>query len=187
MIDEPGLSGERPAERPDADELVSIARIVRPQGRNGEVIADLTTDFPERFAGLGRALIKRAGGEMLSLDLENSWLHKGRVVLKFAGYDDIDTADTLRGASVMITRDQLVRLPDDTYYGFDLIGCDVSTAGGRHLGLVADVQDYGAAPLLAVRDGEHELLIPLAQSICVRIDVAQKTIVVDPPEGLLDL
>lgn len=176
-----------PAAHAGEDDLISVARIARPQGNRGEVIADLLTDFPERFARRGKARVKRAGGELLVLELENSWLHKGRVVLKFAGYDDINRAEELRDARLVITRDQLVELPEDTYYDFDLIGCEVVTTDGQRLGRVAEVQRYGAAPLLVVRDGEHELLIPLAVSICVEIDVAEKRIVVNPPEGLLDL
>jgi 16S rRNA processing protein RimM len=107
--------------------------------------------------------------------------------LKFAGCDSVDTAEGLRGARVMISRDELVELPEDTYYDFELIGCEVVGAGGQQLGRVDAVQNYGAAPLLVIRDGKRELLIPLVLSICVEIDTARKRIVVDPPEGLLDL
>jgi 16S rRNA processing protein RimM len=169
------------------DDLISVARIARPQGNRGEVIADLLTDFPERFARLDRVYVKRPDGKLLILELENSRPHKGRVALKFAGYDSINAAEELRGAGVMVTRDQLVELPEDTYYDFDLIDCEVTTTGGERLGRVAQVQNYGAAPLLAVRDGERELLIPLVLSICVEIDTARKRIVLNPPEGLLDL
>jgi len=169
------------------DDLISVARIARPQGHRGEVIADLLTDFPERFAKLGRAHVRCADGRSLVLDLENSRLHKGRVVLKFAGYDSIDDAEELRGARILITRDQLTELPEDTYYDFDLIGCEVVADDGQQLGRVEEVQNYGAAPLLVVRDGARELLIPLVLSICVEIDTEQKRIVVNPPEGLLDL
>ena len=169
------------------DDLISVARIARPQGHRGAVIADLLTDFPERFAKLGKVYVKGADGRLLALDLENSRLHKRRVVLKFAGYDSIDRAEELRDARVMITHDQLVELPEGAYYDFDLIGCEVVVAAGQRLGRVEEVQNYGAAPLLVVRDGNRELLIPLVLSICVEIDTEQKRIVVNPPEGLLDL
>jgi 16S rRNA processing protein RimM len=169
------------------DDLISVARIARPQGLRGEVIADLLTDFPERFARLGRVYVKRADGRLLLLDLENSRLHKGRVALKFTGFDSISGAEELRDAHVLVSRDQLVELPEDTYYDFDLIGCEAVATGGQHLGHVEEVQNYGAAPLLVVRDGARELLIPLVLSICVEIDTGRKRIVVNPPDGLLDL
>jgi 16S rRNA processing protein RimM len=187
MSDHEEQRGENAGAGASEDNLISVARIARPQGIRGEVIADLLTDFPERFAKLDKAYVKRPSGELLILELENSRLHKGRVALKFAGYDSINAAEELRGASVMISRDQLVELPEDTYYDFDLIDCEVTTVDGERLGRVAQVQNFGAAPLLAVRDGERELLIPLVLSICVEIDTAQKRIVLDPPEGLLDL
>jgi 16S rRNA processing protein RimM len=182
-----------PDVRPDAgedvreDDLISVARIARPQGLRGEVIADLLTDFPERFARLGRVYVKRADGRFLLLDLETSRPHKGRVALKFAGCDSISGAEELRDARVMVPRDQLVELPEDTYYDFDLIGCEALSVEGQKLGRVEEVQNYGAAPLLVVRGGARELLIPLVLSICVEIDIERKRVVVNPPEGLLDL
>jgi 16S rRNA processing protein RimM len=170
------------------EERIGVARVVRPQGRRGEVVADLLTDFPDRFARLGDITVRLPTGETSILKLEGSWLHKGRVVLKFAGCDNIAQAEALRGALVLVTRDQLVELPVDTYYDFDLVDCEVITKDARPVGRVADVQRYGAAPLLAVQDDEkREHLIPLAVSICVEIDVARKRIVIDPPEGLLEL
>jgi 16S rRNA processing protein RimM len=169
------------------DDLISVARIARPQGHRGEVIADLLTDFPERFARLGRVYVKRADGRFLLLDLENSRPHKGRVALKFAGCDSVSSAEELRDARVMVPRDQLVELPEDTYYDFDLIGCEALSVEGQQLGRVEEVKNYGAAPLLVVRGGARELLIPLVLSICVEIDTERKRIVVNPPEGLLDL
>lgn len=169
------------------DELISVAYIARPQGVRGEVIADLLTDFPERFSRLRTALVKMANGDLVSLRLENSRLHKGRVVLKFSGFDDMNSAEALRDARVLITADQLVKLPKDSFYDFDLIGCEVETANGQIIGKVTGVQRFGAAPLLVVNDGDREHLIPLASSICTDVDVAQKRIVVDPPEGLLEL
>lgn len=169
------------------DELISVAYIARPQGVRGEVIADLLTDFPERFSRLRTALVKMANGELVSLRLENFRPHKGRILLKFAGYDDMNSAEALRDARVMITADQLVKLPKDSYYDFDLVDCEVKTAEGKSIGKVTGVQRFGAAPLLVVKDGDREHLIPLASSICTTVDVAQKLIIVDPPEGLLEL
>lgn len=169
------------------DELISVAYIARPQGVRGEVIADLLTDFPERFSKLSAVTVKKANGELVTLQLQTSRLHKGRVVLKFAGFDDMNSAEALRDAHLLITADQLVKLPKDSFYDFDLVDCDIITADGQALGKVTGVQHFGAAPLLVVKDGDREHLIPLASSICTDVNVAQKRIIVDPPEGLLDL
>ena len=169
------------------DELISVAYIARPQGVRGEVIADLLTDFPERFSKLSAVTVKKANGELVTLQLQTSRLHKGRVVLKFAGFEDMNSAEALRDARLLITADQLVKLPKDSFYDFDLVDCDIITADGQALGKVTGVQHFGAAPLLVVKDGDREHLIPLASSICTDVNVAQKRIIVDPPEGLLDL
>ena len=171
----------------NGEELISVARIARPQGIRGEVIADLLTDFPDRFADLVEVSLRWPDGRIEARRLERARMHQGRVLLKFAGCEDRDAAERLRDASVMITPDELVELPADTWYDFELIDCEVRTISGEALGRVKGIERYGAAPLLVVTGGARDLLIPLALSICVEIDPAAKRIVVDPPEGLLDL
>jgi 16S rRNA processing protein RimM len=87
----------------------------------------------------------------------------------------------------MIPRETLAQLPPDEFFHFDLIGCALVTAEGQTLGVVSDVQDYGAAPLLVTEIEGREAMIPLAGSICTEIDIAHKRIIVELPEGLLDL
>jgi 16S rRNA processing protein RimM len=170
------------------EELISVARIVRPHGRHGEVVADLLTDFPERFEQLDATLIRRPDGNLITLEIERSRLSAGRIVLKFSGVDSIDDAEQLRHALLQVTREQLIPLPEDSYYDFQLIGCQVTTCDGKRLGSVSEIQRYGAAPLLVVVDEEKgERLIPLTRNICLEIDIAGKRILVEPPEGLLDL
>ena len=173
--------------RPAAADLISIAQIARPQGRHGEVIADLLTDFPERFRSLQSVWAIGSSGEVDELRVERTWLHKNRIVLKFSGCDDMTGAEKLRGVRLAVARSELVTLPPDTYFDFDLVDCQVETTGGEPLGRVAGVERYGAAPLLKVLSENAEHLIPLTFSICVVIDVAHKRIVVAPPEGLLEL
>jgi 16S rRNA processing protein RimM len=171
----------------DPEQLISIARIARPQGIRGEVIADILTDFPDRFADLDEVTLRRDDKVFGPLKLEHHRFHKGRVLLKFAGYDDLDKADELRDASVVIGRDELVELEEDEYFLFDLEGCEVVTMEGRQLGVVLKVEDFGAAPLLVVQSEGKEILIPLTREICPEVDTESKKIVVNPPDGLLDL
>lgn len=170
------------------DDLITVARIARPQGIRGEVIADLLTDFPERFAKLTEVRLGWPNGKVATIGLEKARPHQGRILLKLKGYDSRDEAEKLRDARVLVTRDQLVELPADSYYDFDLVDCLVSTAAGLVVGKVVGVQNFGAAPLLVVmNDEKQERLIPLASSICTEVDVANKRITIEPPEGLLDL
>ena len=169
------------------EQLISIARIARPQGIRGEVIADILTDFPDRFAALDEVTLLRDGKVFGLLNLERHRFHKGRVLLKFAGYDDPDKADELRGASLVIHQNELVELGKDEYFLFDLEGCEVVTMEGQSLGTVVKVEDFGAAPLLVVRNQSQEFMIPLTREVCPDVDTANKKIVVNPPDGLLDL
>jgi 16S rRNA processing protein RimM len=171
----------------EAEELITVARVLRPQGRRGEVIAELLTDFPERFTQLEMLSAIRPGGEVCALRVEKAWWHKGRIVLKFAGCETMEQAENLRGVRLAVARHQLVKLPANSYYEFDLVDCEVVTLEGRRLGRIAGIERYGGTPLLVVRDAEREYLIPFALDICTEIDIASKRVVVAPPEGLLDL
>ncbi len=169
-------------------ELITVARIARPQGIRGEVIADLLTDFPERFARLTEVRVVWPSGKAAVIGLERARPHLGRIILKLKGYDTRNEAESLRDVRLTLPREQLVELPADNYYDFDLVDCVVSTATGLAVGKVTSVHNFGAAPLLVVRGGdEKERLIPLASSICTEVDVANKRIVIEPPEGLLEL
>jgi 16S rRNA processing protein RimM len=174
----------------DSERYLAIARIVRPQGRRGEVAAEILTDFPERFQALQRAFLAEPGNPLRPVALEHAWLHQGRIVLKFVGVDSIESADHLRGHHVWIPREERMQLPPHHYYFWELKGCRVQTE--RHgmpceIGIVTEVEATGGVDLLHVVTGRGEVLIPLAQSICTRIDTRERTIVIDPPEDLLEL
>jgi len=169
------------------DDLITIARIARPQGLRGELIADILTDFPERFDALDQLCLRLSTGQLVERRLEWSRPHKDRIVLKLRGADRVEDVEGYRGAAVLIERSQLVPLPPDNYYDFDLVGCQVETRQSALVGRVIGVEHYGAAPLLVVAaPDEREHLIPLAATICVEVDIEARRIVVDPPEGLLD-
>lgn len=177
----------------EVGEYLAIARIVKPQGRRGEVAAEILTDFPERLAKLRRVFLERAAQAPEPATLENVWPHKGRMVLKFLGVDSIEAANRLRGLHVLVPRAERVPLPAHTYYVWELRDCRVVVerdGAPREVGKVIDVEPTGGAPLLHVMpdgEGRSEILIPLAEEICKRIDTAAKTIVIDPPEDLLEL
>jgi 16S rRNA processing protein RimM len=117
------------------------------------------------------------------MEVENVWTHGDHLVFKFHGVDTISDAERLAGAEVAIPFEQRAALGEQEYYQSDLVGCEVVDATGRSLGVVTDFEETGGTPLLRVGD----LLIPFAKSICTSIDPANKRIVINPPEGLLDL
>jgi 16S rRNA processing protein RimM len=167
--------------------FITIARIARTRGNRGEVLADLYTDFPDRFDRLDEVWLESATGQRRRIALEESWEHKGRRVLKFAGVDSISSAEDYVGNWVVIPIDQAVSLPEGTYFDHDLVGCIVVDVRGNRLGIVQEVLRIAGNNLLAVRDASKEYLIPTVASICKQISVQEKQILVDLPEGLMDL
>jgi 16S rRNA processing protein RimM len=170
-----------------SSELVIIARAVKPRGLKGEIVAELLTDFPERFEDVDELVLVSPSGERRTKRLEDYWFQNDRVVLKFSGYDDVETAKELVGVEFAVPESERVPLPADHYYDWELEGCTVKV-GDDSIGQVKSVLKTGGVEILVVTGNSgKELLIPLADSIVVEVDPARKTIVVDPPEGLLDL
>ncbi len=170
--------------------FLAIARILRPQGRRGEVAAEILTDFPGRFQQLPSAFLENPGQAPKPVKLERAWPHKRQIILKFSGIDSIESASLLRGLEVLIPWEERAPLPPHHYYLCELLGCRVFwERQGQEIGTVVEVEPTGGADVLHVRraDGKSEVLIPLAQEICTRIDLASLTIVIDPPEELLNL
>jgi 16S rRNA processing protein RimM len=119
--------------------------------------------------------------------IERSWQHGDELVLKFTGLDTRNDAEALRSTELRIPEEERPPLPEGEYYLSDLVGCRMETADGRIVGEVADWQDFGAAPLLVVRSGEREILVPFTVSIYRQVDPQNGRIVVELPEGLEDL
>ncbi len=163
-----------------------------PQGRRGEVLADLHTDFPERFEERRELSGVAANGERRELQLEEHWFHKGGIVLKFAGVDSISDAEQLAGWEVQIPREQRVQLEEGAAYVSELIGCEVwvdAEPDNTLLGEIADVDlSGGTAPLLVVRNPQgQEYLVPYAEEFLQSADLACGRIQMKLPEGLLEL
>ncbi|HET7114146.1 MAG TPA: ribosome maturation factor RimM [Pyrinomonadaceae bacterium] len=168
-------------------DLVLIARAVKTHGLKGEVVAELLTDFPERFEDLEELVLVSPGGEQKTGSIEDFWFQKDRVVLKVAGYDDVDAAKQLIGYEFGVPESDRVQLEADEFYDWELEGCTVKV-GEESIGQVRSVMKTGGAEILVISDETGtERLVPLAAPIVVKIDPEGKTIVVDPPEGLLDL
>jgi len=167
------------------EDLVAIARIVRPRGIKGELVAELLTDFPERFEGLETVTGVTGVGESLSLKIEKYWFQNGRVILKFEGYDTIEAGETLRDTEICVPESDAVELDEGEYFDWQLEGCTVETLEGAAIGQVTEVMRTGGTELLVVK-GDKEYLIPFANAICTEVDIENKLIRIDPPEGLLE-
>jgi 16S rRNA processing protein RimM len=185
---------------------IVLAHLLRPQGRKGELLADLFTDFPERFEDQRRVFLAPPGfdgeaSEARSAEVVSFWLpvgkNEGRIVLQFAGIDSISDAELLAGREVIVPKEERLPLDDESVYISELDGCTVYD-GATMVGVVEDVQFpttadgarrlTDAAPLLAVRSVEgDEVLIPFAKAFLVNIDTEAKRINMILPVGLIEV
>ena len=181
-----------------------LALIRRPQGRKGEVFADILTDFPEKFTDRRHLWLVSADSHAqagahstlrpalpASVELIAHWPHKGGIVLHFAGVDSISAAEALAGLAVAIPRGERAPLAEDETYIGDLIGCalvDVAGPEPAAVGLIEDVDSTaGPVALLIVRGTHGEILIPFAQSYLRKIDLNARRVEMTLPQGLVDL
>ena len=175
---------------------VLVARLVRPHGRRGELVAEILTDFPERFHERARLFLipsERVGSRPREIHLENFWFLRSRVVMKFQGVDSINDAEALRGFEVAIPAAERAPLQAGSVYVSDLIGCRlIDLNGGGEAGQVIAVdRDSSSTELLVVRretgKGAEELLIPFVAEYVVRIDAPGRVLEMRLPEGLLEI
>jgi 16S rRNA processing protein RimM len=171
----------------DWDEMALVGRIARAHGIRGQVIVNPETDFPaERFQPGAELFIER-GGAIETLTVTSARFHRERPVIGIAGVETMNDADALAGQELRVPIDRLSPLPPDTFYRHDLIGCRVDTRDGRTVGLVRDVEGTLTGSRLVVDGDGGEVLIPLVAAICVEVEPAAKRILIDPPEGLLEV
>ncbi|MFZ0761837.1 MAG: ribosome maturation factor RimM [Candidatus Sulfotelmatobacter sp.] len=167
-----------------------MARVVKTQGRRGEVAGEVLSDIPGRFT-IGMRLLALSpapDARRRELEVEELWPHKGLLVLKLAGVDSISEAEALVGCELQVPRSQRSTLQTGWNYVSDLVGCVVLDRG-REIGRVEDVQfGAGEAPLLIVRDAAARLVeIPFAEAYLDRVDVERKQMSMKLPEGLLEV
>jgi 16S rRNA processing protein RimM len=186
---------------------VQIARILKPRGNKGEVAAELFTDFPARLASRSQVYLGKESAEPYPVALRRFWVdqnHPGQGIFHFQGSNNISEAEKFRALDVFLPIEERVALPAGQYFVTDLIGCTVFEIPAapskrsspacafepapRVLGTVLDVYFPGervaGTPLLQVQSGSGEVLIPLAEEICTRIDVRSRRIEVLLPAGL---
>lgn len=170
-------------------ELVIVARALKTRGLKGELVAELLTDFPDRFADVSSLIAVSPAGDRKSVELESHWFQQGRVVLKFAGFDSIEAAKELVGYDFAVPEGERVDLEEGYFYDWELEGCLVESKDGVQIGTVKEVKRLGGEiEMLAVVDTEGvSRLIPLVAAIVLEVDIEGKKIRIDPPPGLLEL
>jgi 16S rRNA processing protein RimM len=168
------------------DDYISLARVLKTQGRHGEVAVEVHSDIPDRFVEGMRVFALDAQGGRRQLKIEERWPHKGHLVLKFEGIDSISDAETLLRCELQVPQAERAELDPGWTYVSDLTGCTVFD-GEREIGQIEGVEfGAGEAPLLIVR-GTARYEIPFAEAYLTGVDLAAKQIRMKLPEGMLDV
>jgi 16S rRNA processing protein RimM len=180
-----------------AQEFVTLARVVKTQGRHGEVAVEMHSDIPERVHAGMELFALAEDGSRCEFKIEDAWPHKDWLVLKFAGVDSISDAEPLVGSELQVPLSERAQLEPGAAYVSDLVGCTLldcrkldcgTEAEGCEVGVVSDVRfDAGEAPLLVVGSGKTEYEIPFAQEFLKQVDLEHKRIEMHLPEGLLEV
>lgn len=173
-------------DRTDSTDLVAIAKTLRTRGLKGELVSEILTDFPERFEGLEKVIGVGPEGDTTELTIEDHWFQKDRVILRFKRFDTIDLAEDLVGLEICVPESEVVGLEEDEFFDWQLKGCKVM-AGGSEIGTVTGVMRAAGNENLEVSNGTKDYLIPFVEAICTDIDIENKVIRAEIPEGLLDL
>jgi 16S rRNA processing protein RimM len=147
----------------------------------GEVQVEVLTDFPERFASLGTVYV---GEKNLAMAVEGQRRQQDRVLLKLTGINDRDEAGKLRGQLIQIPVEEAMPLEDEVFYVYEIVGLEVWTTEGEHLGHLAEVIETGSNDVYVVRGEEREILIPALSDAILNVDLEHGRIEVALMKGL---
>ncbi|WP_283588132.1 ribosome maturation factor RimM [Limosilactobacillus viscerum] len=166
-------------------EFYNVGKIVNTHGIRGEVRVMATTDFiKERFAPEKKLYLQTAG-EPLELTVEKARQHKGFVLVKFVGYDNINDVEKFRDHELLVSGEDQQPLEDGQYYYRQIIGLTVKTVDGEELGKIKEIMSPGANDVWVVdRPGKDELLLPVIDDVVKKVDLANQQVIVELMEGL---
>ena len=167
--------------------MVVVGRVARPHGLKGHVVVNPETDFiDERFAP-GSVLWTEGPEGPEPLRVADAKLHGSRPVVGFEGFTRVEDAGRLAGRELRIPETLLQPLDAGRYYEHQLAGCAVETTAGQPVGTVKRLEGNGGNVTLVIEATSGEVLIPFAADICRTVNPAARRIVIEPPEGLLEL
>ena len=178
--------------RQDPTHLV-VGHLTRPHGTRGEFLCGILTDHPESVFAPG--VVLSLGGprddapdpDMPPLRIESVRSSPKGVLVTFGGVADRTQAEALQGRYLFLPMEELEPLGEGEVFYHQLLGLNVETVGGEEVGEVKEVFETGPVDLLEVRGSNGVLMIPFRTEIVVEIDVETGRLVIDPPDGLLEL
>ncbi len=172
---------------PDSNniEWATIGKIVAPFGIRGELKVFSLSDIPNRFAQLDKIFV---GPDHVSRRITAVRPYKGdMLIVKFAGIDDANTAETLRNFDLSIPLDKLAQLPQDSYYQHDILGLRVATLNGNDIGTIIEIMETGSNDVYVVKgENKQPILLPAIKDVVKQVDLIRRMMYIEPMAGLLD-
>jgi 16S rRNA processing protein RimM len=168
-------------------DLLLVGVVARAHGNKGQVIVNPETDFPDERFAVGNVVIVEQAGHSTERRIVSVRFHQGRPVIGFEGVESMNDAEALAGAALKVPESNVPPLPERMYYRHDLVGCEVRTRDGQVVGRVTDIEGPLERSHLVIARQGGDVMVPMVETICVQVDPAAKTIVIDPPAGLIDV
>ena len=170
-----------------------VGHLTRPHGTRGEFLCGILTDHPESVFAPG--VVLSLGGEddnqpdpdLPPLRIESVRPFQRGVLVEFGGVDDRNQAELLRGRYLFRAAEELEPLAEGEVFYHQLLGMKVVTTSGEDVGEITEVFEMEPADLLQVQGDDRQVMVPFLEHIVVEVDPVSRRMVIDPPEGLLEL
>ena len=166
---------------------MTIGLVAGAHGLRGEIKIAILTDDPHRFGVLDRVFVGQEDESSVARAIEGFRLHKGQALLRLEGCHDRTAAEALRGYLVQIPSEEALPLEEGEYYEHQILGLEVWTAAGEHLGELVEIIYTGANDVYVVRPSdanEKDILVPALEDVVLDVDPDAGRLVVELPAGL---
>lgn len=168
--------------------MLVVAEVVKSHGLRGEVCIDSHADSPFLFSEVPCLYLAKKGQKPRRFVVRSSRKHKGRMLITFEGVDGRDQADALRGMEVLIREEDLPRANEEDVFMYELEGLSVELEDGTVVGTISDfILAPGQETWVIISPEGKEILFPAVEEFVLSVDLDAEKVVVDPPEGLIDL
>ncbi len=166
-------------------ELISIGRVVNTHGIRGKLRIVYYNEEKTSFFRYKKILLRDSFGQLEPFEVTDARIHRKSIIVQFKGFDNLDHAERLVGASVLVERSALPELDEGEYYWVDLIGMEVTTAKGDRVGELSDIIPTRGADVFVIEADEREVLVPATEEVIREIDLASRRMVICPVKGLM--
>jgi 16S rRNA processing protein RimM len=170
-----------------AENLLLIGRVIRPHGLKGLLRIISYAESEESFLQAGSVLLKSGSSGVSEFKVASVTARPKALLMGLEGIISMDAAEKYRGAEILIRKDALKKETDDEFFWFELIGLDVYLESGQFIGIIKEIINTGSNDIYVVKDGDKEHLIPAVHGVVLRIDPAEKKVLIaDNIDGLLE-